>query len=71
MTDKVTVTDVRKAGFCVRGMKQWWESQPADLPPFREFLKEGLDMEIAEKLEDPHAQRSVVIAKARIKEESA
>jgi len=71
MKDRVTISDCRKGGFCVRGMKQWWESQEAELPTFREFLKEGLDMDIAERLEDPFAQRSVEIAKARIAEENS
>ena len=41
MTDgmKITVDDVRKAGHCVRGAKDWFDRHNLD---FRKFVKEGI-----------------------------
>ncbi len=36
----ITITDLRLAGHCPRGVKQWFETQGLD---FRAFLKDGID----------------------------
>lgn len=36
----ITISDMRRV-HCVRGIKGWWAAYP-DLPPFREFLKNGM-----------------------------
>lgn len=37
---RVTIDDVRAAGHCVRGAKDWFERHGLD---FRAFLREGID----------------------------
>lgn len=38
----ITVTDIRRAGFCIaRGAKPWFDGRD-DVPSFREFLKNGI-----------------------------
>lgn len=68
MNPKLTISDVRKAGFCVRGLKAWYDLQGFDLP-FKSFLRDGVDLAVARKLTDPHIQRAVEMADARIKAE--
>lgn len=35
----ITITDVRRAGYCARGTKPWFQTHGLD---FRAFLKDGL-----------------------------
>ncbi len=65
---KVTINDVRAVGFCVRGVKTHYESLGLDLS-FRDFLKHGMDIEDAEKIEDAQVQRAVDHAKKRTAQE--
>ncbi len=58
--ERITVTDVRAAGFCARGMKSWFDARGLD---FRTFVKEGMAVEDAAALNDALAER--VIAKRR------
>lgn len=37
---RVTINDVRKAGHCVRGAKDWFDRHGLD---FRSFLRDGID----------------------------
>jgi arsenate reductase-like glutaredoxin family protein len=39
---KITITDVRRAGHCVKGAKTWFERNGLD---FKVFLKEGMTEE--------------------------
>lgn len=61
---KLTVSDVRAAGFCVKGLRDWFRDNNVDID-FRTFLREGVDIEYAENVEDPLVQRAVEIAKQR------
>lgn len=70
MTGKVTVSDVRKAGYCVRGIKNLWPGYGFSIS-FREFLKDGIDIDEAAANPDPNVQRSVAIARERIKKENS
>jgi arsenate reductase-like glutaredoxin family protein len=39
---RITITDVRDAGHCVRGTREWFERHGLD---FRAFLKDGISEE--------------------------
>jgi arsenate reductase-like glutaredoxin family protein len=39
---RITITDVRESGHCVKGAKQWFEQYDLD---FRAFLKDGISEE--------------------------
>ena len=69
MTDKLTVSDVRAAGFCVRGLRRWYEDQQFEVP-FREFLRDGVPLEMARGFGDPQIDRAVKEAEARIAREA-
>lgn len=60
MGERLTVNDVRAAGFCARGMKAWFDGHGLD---FRAFLKDGMAVEDVAALNDAMAER--VIAKRR------
>lgn len=42
MEERITISDIRKAGHCVSGAKRWFEGHHLD---FRAFLKDGIDAE--------------------------
>lgn len=65
MTDKLTIHDLRKAGFCVSGIRDHYKDMGLDMT-FKEFVRQGLDLDIARGLDDAHAQRGVQAAEARI-----
>lgn len=65
MADKLTIHDLRKAGFCVTGIRDHYNDMGLDLT-FKEFVRNGLDLEIARGLDDAHAQKGVQVAEARI-----
>lgn len=70
MNGKLTVSDVRAAGFCVKGLRDWFKQNEVPVD-FRTFLKEGVDLSYAETFSDPLVQKAVAIAKARSKQEGA
>lgn len=39
----VTITDIRLAGHCVSGARQWFNEYDLD---FREFIRNGMDSEV-------------------------
>lgn len=65
MAEKITIHDLRKAGFCVSGIRSHYDNMGLDLP-FREFVRNGLDLEIARGLDDAHVKKGVQVAEARI-----
>ncbi len=42
---RVTVTDIQKAGFCVRGARRWFNDNGWSDRQFRDFLKNGMPEE--------------------------
>lgn len=62
-TQKVTIHDCRKAGFCVSGVKTACNSLGLD---FKTLVREGLPLEEIELIEDVNVQRAVQVAKERI-----
>lgn len=65
MTDKLTIHDLRKAGFCVTGIRDHYNDLGLDMP-FKEFVRNGLDLEVARQIDDAHAKKGVEAAEARI-----
>jgi hypothetical protein len=53
---RITVTDTRLAGHCVRGVKDWFEQKNLD---FRSFIKDGIAAEDFLATEDALAERIV------------
>lgn len=62
MSDRLTVNDARRAGFCVSGIKRKCEALGVN---FRAFVRNGLPVEEAEKFNDGSIQKAIEIAKAR------
>ena len=58
----VTVSDLRKGGYCVSGAKRWFEAHDLD---FRDFVKNGIDAEVVRPIGDPMSQRCIEIAEER------
>jgi hypothetical protein len=63
MTDRLTIADIRKAGFCVRGSLQHAELLGLDR---RLLMREGLPLADVENINDGNVQRSVAVARQRI-----
>lgn len=59
----ITIDDVRKAGHCTRGAKDWFDRHGLD---FRRFLKAGIDEE--EFLAAGDALAELVVAAKRERE---
>lgn len=59
---RVTVDDVRAAGHCVRGAREWFERHNLD---FRAFLRDGIEEEEFLSSGDGLAERIVALKRAR------
>lgn len=58
----IRVEDVRDAGMCIRGLKQWLTLHGLDL---REFLANGYPCSIIEPLNDALGNKVAAAARAR------
>lgn len=58
MTDdrKITMTDIRKAGHCVRGARQWFEGHGIDV---KDVVKNGITVERLRALDDGLAEQVI------------
>lgn len=66
MQGKLTISDVRSAGFCVRGVRRHYESLNLDdALPFREALREGIPFEFLDNIDDAQVQKALKIARDR------
>lgn len=63
----VTITDVRKAGFCARGARTWFTKRGFD---FKAFLSNGLPAETLLSTGDAFAAIVVDVARVRTEAES-
>jgi hypothetical protein len=54
----VTITDVRKAGYCVRGIRTWARTNGLD---FNDFVKNGIEHERLAALGDAMADRVIAL----------
>lgn len=61
----ITITDIRMAGHCARGVKSWFNAQGLD---FRKFLREGISEE--EFLATGDGQAIDVVEHKRMRERS-
>lgn len=53
MTDRVTMTDIRNAGFCASGLKEFCDKYDINL---RTLVKEGVPVSEVEHIEDANLQ---------------
>ena len=60
--DLITMDDIRKAGHCARGARDWFERHDLD---FRAFLKQGISVEKFLISGDALAQRVVELKRER------
>lgn len=51
--DRVTIYDVNRAGYCVKGIRHWCNQQGI---PFRDFVENGFPVSEAEKMDDAIVQ---------------
>lgn len=51
--ERVTIGDVRRAGYCVRGVKRWFDETGRD---FRTFTREGMAIDDARLIDDAVVQ---------------
>lgn len=58
----VTVTDMRRAGYCASGIRGWFEQHDLD---FRDFLKNGIDIETIREIGDGHATRFIALVEKK------
>lgn len=65
MADKLTINDLRSAGFCVTGIKDHYEKMGLD-QTFKEFVRNGLDLEAAREIDDEHVRRGIAKAEERL-----
>ncbi len=63
MSERVTVVDCRRAGFCMKGVREFCAVHGID---FRAFVRDGYAIEDLAALDDANAARAAEIARARI-----
>lgn len=56
--DKLTIADAHKAGYCIKGIREWHENTGRD---FRDFVRNGVPMSEAEQLDDAVVQHLIRI----------
>lgn len=59
---KITVNDVRMAGHCATGIRDWFVERGLD---FRDFTKNGIDEDVFLATQDANALRVVELKRAR------
>lgn len=62
MSGRLTVADVRAAGFCLSGVRRQCAVLGVD---FRQFVREGVPLEVAAAVDDALVQKAVEIARKR------
>lgn len=57
MTERrITITDIRRAGHCAAGAREWFEAHGID---FRAFLKDGVPVDQLKALHDGFADQVI------------
>lgn len=56
----ITVADMRRAGYCVRGIRSWFAANGLD---FSEFMANGIPEEKLEAIGDAHANRMLELVR--------
>lgn len=65
MAGKLTINDLRAVGFCVTGIKDHYEKMGLD-QPFKEFVRNGLELDAAREIDDEHVRRGIAKAEERL-----
>lgn len=68
MDERVTVADVRAAGFCVSGMRRWFAMRKID---FKTFVREGMPLADAEAINDDYSNKVLAARAERLNKRSA
>lgn len=63
MAEKVTIADVRAAGFCVSGVRHWFAGRKMD---FRDFIKNGIPLETVVEIDDNFTKQVLAAREKRI-----
>lgn len=63
MTDKLTIQDVRRAGYCVRGARAHCKLIGVD---FKQLIRDGIPFAELEPMQDRTVQKSLEEARKRI-----
>ena len=58
----ITVDDVKKAGYCTKGMRKWMTGLGLDI---QDFVTNGIDTDDLSEVSDARLQRVIEIAKKR------
>jgi hypothetical protein len=62
MTERVTIADVRAAGFCLSGARKHCQAVGVD---FRRLVREGIPLSEVETIDDELVQRIVATTRER------
>lgn len=62
MGERITITDIRRTGHCVRGIKRWFDGHGLD---FKAFLANGIDAEVLLATGDALALQVVAAVRER------
>lgn len=63
MSDRLTIQDCQAAGYCViPGVRDWCRAHNID---FRDFVKNGMDLDAARAMNDGMANRAIQIKEQR------
>ena len=62
---KVTVNDMRKAGYCVAGTRAWAIKQGFTPDDWRAFVRNGIDVERLKDMDNALVKKIMEIANAR------
>lgn len=71
MTQKLFISDIRNTGQCVIGTRQFWKQMGGTDATFKNFVKNGMDLDLARPINDVDVQAAVAYAEARIAREAA
>jgi hypothetical protein len=53
---RITINDVRAAGHCVAGARDWFTSYGLD---FRDFIKNGIDADVIAEINDAYGNQVI------------
>lgn len=56
--DRITIDDIRKAGHCVRGIKEVCEAHGVD---FKDFVRNGMPIDRARRIDNAFLRRVISI----------
>lgn len=60
--DTLTIADAHRAGYCIKGIREWHSSNGRD---FRDFVRNGIPMKEAEQIDDAFVQHLVRLKRGK------